>query len=109
MDPSPTPGFRTVPRTGVIYVMHEAAQLGFSYEDPEWANLGQGSPETGDLPEAPPRVETVSVTAPSRQYSAIEGNLPLRTAVAEFYNRHYRGGKPSQYTAENVSIANGGR
>jgi aspartate/methionine/tyrosine aminotransferase len=109
MDPSQTPGFRSVPRTGVIYVMHEAAQLGFSYEDPEWANLGQGSPETGELPGAPPRVETVTVTAPSRQYSAIEGNRALRTAVAEFYNRHYRGGKPSQYTAENVSIANGGR
>ncbi|MBN1441026.1 MAG: pyridoxal phosphate-dependent aminotransferase [Anaerolineales bacterium] len=109
MEPSLTPGFRSVPRTGVIYVMHEAAQLGFTYGDPEWANLGQGSPETGELPEAPPRVASVTITPPSRQYSAIEGNLALREAVADFYNLHFRRGKTSQYTARNVSIANGGR
>jgi hypothetical protein len=89
--------------------MHEAAQLGFAYDNPEWANLGQGSPETGDLPDAPPRVTSVAVTPPSRQYSSIEGNLALRDAVAEYYNHHYRQGKASKYTAENVSIANGGR
>lgn len=109
MEPSFTPGFRSVPRTGVIYVMHEAAQLGFSYDNPEWANLGQGSPETGEIPEAPPRVTSVTVSAQSRQYSSIEGNLALREAVAEYYNFHFRQGKPSKYTAENVSIANGGR
>jgi aspartate/methionine/tyrosine aminotransferase len=109
MEQYPTPGFRSVPRTGVIFVMHEAAQHGFSYEDPEWANLGQGSPETGELPDAPPRITSVSISAPSRQYSPIEGNLALRQAVAEYYNHHYRQGKPSQYTAANVSIANGGR
>jgi aspartate/methionine/tyrosine aminotransferase len=109
MEPSITPGFRSVPRTGVIYVMTEAAQFGFSYDNPEWANLGQGSPETGELPDAPPRVTSVTVSAPSRQYSSIEGNLPLRQAVADYYNFHYRRGKTSQYAAENVSIANGGR
>src|SRR5438093_837688 len=45
-EPSNIPGFRFVPRTGVIYVMHEAMARGFSYDDPHWANLGQGSPET---------------------------------------------------------------
>jgi aspartate/methionine/tyrosine aminotransferase len=109
MESSATPGFRSVPRTGVIYVMHEATQLGFSYADPEWANLGQGSPETGELPEAPPRIESVVISAPDRQYSPIEGNLALRQAVAEYYNFHFRRGKASQYAAENVSIANGGR
>jgi aspartate/methionine/tyrosine aminotransferase len=109
MEQSFTPGFRSVPRTGVIYVMHEAAQLGFSYDNPDWANLGQGSPETGDLPEAPPRVTSIAVSPASRQYSSIEGNLALREAVAAYYNHHYRQGKASQYTAENVGIANGGR
>ena len=104
-----TPGFRSVPRTGVIYVMTEAARYGFTYDSPEWANLGQGSPETGDLPDAPPRVESITIPAASRQYSAIEGNLALRQAVADYYNAHYRQGKSSQYAAENVSIANGGR
>jgi len=109
MEPSLTPGFRSVPRTGVIYVMHEAAQLGFSYDNPEWANLGQGSPETGDLPDAPPRIEGIPISALNRQYSPIEGNLALRQSVADYYNTHYRQGKASQYSAENVSIASGGR
>ncbi|MGB7538831.1 MAG: pyridoxal phosphate-dependent aminotransferase [Anaerolineales bacterium] len=109
MEPSLTPGFRSVPRTGVIYVMHEAAQLGFTYDSPEWANLGQGSPETGELPDAPPRIEGIPISAPSRQYSPIEGNLALRQAVAEYYNTHFRQGKSSQYTADNVGIASGGR
>ena len=103
------PGFRPVPRTGVIYVMHEATRRGFSYDDPEWANLGQGSPETGPIPDAPPRVDRVVIEAPSQRYSPIQGNLALRQAVADYYNALYRQGKPSQYRAENVSIASGGR
>lgn len=109
MEQSAIPGFRFVPRTGVIYVMHEAAQLGFTYENGQWANLGQGSPETGDLPGAPPRIDTITIPAPNRGYSPIEGNLALRQAVADYYNAHYRQGKASQYSAENVSIASGGR
>lgn len=103
------PGFRPVPRTGVIFVMHEAAKHGFVYGDPGWANLGQGSPETGPIPGAPPRVEQVTITAPDQTYAPIQGNRALRQAVADYYNAQYREGKPSQYTAENVSIASGGR
>ena len=33
----------------------------------------------------------------------------MREAVADFYNATYRRGKKSQYTADNVSIASGGR
>jgi aspartate/methionine/tyrosine aminotransferase len=109
MEPSSIPGFRPVPRTGVIFVMHEAMQLGFSYESPEWSNLGQGSPETGDLPGAPPRIESVAIPAAERQYSPIEGSRILRQAVADWYNARYRRGKASQYAADNVSIASGGR
>ena len=109
IEQSSTPGFRFVPRTGVIYVMHEAAQNGFTYENPEWSNLGQGSPETGAIPDAPPRIESIPISAPNRQYSPIEGNLALRQAVADYYNFHFRRGKASQYSAENVSIASGGR
>ena len=42
MQLPPIPGFRAVPKTGVIYVMTEAAKHGFHYEHPAWANLGQG-------------------------------------------------------------------
>jgi aspartate/methionine/tyrosine aminotransferase len=109
MESSPFPGFRSVPRTGVIYVMHEATQRGFTYDNPAWANLGQGSPETGELPGAPARITSVDISASERQYSPIEGNRLLRQAVADYYNGIYRKGKTSQYTADNVSIASGGR
>ena len=103
------PGFRWVPRTGVIYVTNEAMDRGFSYEDPHWANLGQGSPETGPLPGAPPRVEMVAVNPLHQQYAPVAGSKDLRQAVADFYNAVYRRDKASKYTRDNVSIASGGR
>ncbi len=109
MEQSAIPGFRFVPRTGVIYVMHEAAQFGFTYDDPQWANLGQGSPETGALPDAPPRIENLSIPGNTLQYAPVAGNRDLRQAVADFYNITYRHGKKSLYTCDNVSIASGGR
>src|SRR6185503_6616137 len=103
------PGFRFVPRTRVIYVMHEAMGHGFGYDDPEWANLGQGSPETGPLPDAPPRIEQVVINATQQQYAPVAGNRDLCQAVADFYNAVYRRDKESKYTRDNVSIASGGR
>ena len=41
--------FRSVPKTGVIYVTSEATRAGFTQNDPEWCNLGQGQPDTGEL------------------------------------------------------------
>ena len=109
MDSKQVPGFRAVPRTGVIFVTHEAARHGFSYGNPHWANLGQGSPESGDIPGAPPRVRQVTIYEAARQYSPVAGNQALCQAVADFYNAECRQGKKSRYTAENVSIAGGGR
>jgi aspartate/methionine/tyrosine aminotransferase len=103
------PGFRFVPRTGVIYVTNEAMTRGFNYDDPQWSNLGQGSPETGPLPGAPPRVEQINVNPLHQQYAPVAGNKDLRQAVADFYNTVYRADKSSKYTRENVSIASGGR
>jgi aspartate/methionine/tyrosine aminotransferase len=98
-----------VPRTGVIYVMHEAAARGFTYDDPDWSNLGQGSPETGAIPDAPPRLDKLTIPANTLQYGPVAGKADLRQAVADFYNATFRRGRASQYTAENVSIASGGR
>lgn len=103
------PGFRQVPRTGVIYVMHEAEKEGFVYGHPEWANLGQGSPESGDLPGAPPRITHLTLTPAQHAYGPVEGWRPLRERVAQFYNQLYRQGKSSQYTYKNVCLAGGGR
>ncbi len=105
----PIPGFRDVPRTGVIYVMHRARQRGFSYDNPEWANLGQGAPEIGPLPGSPPRINQLSINPNHHEYGPITGQIPLRQKVADLYNTLYRKGKRSQYTYENVSIAGGGR
>src|SRR5437868_8043469 len=89
--------------------MHEAMAHGFSYDEPEWANLGQGSPETGPIPQSPPRIEQIVIRPTHQQYAPVAGNKDLCQAVADFYNAVYRKDKPSKYTRENVSIASGGR
>ena len=108
-DTTAIPGFRKVSRTGVIYVMGEASQRGFHYGHSEWANLGQGAPETGPLPGSPPRLETIRVPPETLEYSPVAGYRPLRQAVADLYNARYRQNMPSQYTYENVAISPGGR
>ena len=101
--------FRPVPRTGVIFVTTEAQKRGFDPASPDWCNLGQGQPETGDLPGAPPRVQAVPVDPADQEYAPVAGLWELREAIAAHYNRTYRRGLPSQYSAENVSVSGGGR
>jgi N-succinyldiaminopimelate aminotransferase len=101
--------FRPVPRTGVIYVTTEAQKNGYNPSDPAWCNLGQGQPETGDLPGAPARVRHVEVALDDQDYAPIAGLWELREAVASLYNRLYRRGMRSQYSAENVCVSGGGR
>ena len=101
--------FRPVPRTGVIYVMTEAMERGFSYGHPDWANLGQGAPETGPLPGSLPRIESMVVEGAALEYAPVGGMWELREAVADLYNARYRRGMPSRYSAENVAISAGGR
>ena len=103
------PGFRPVPFTGVIFVMAEAGRRGYRYGDPEWCNLGQGQPETGTLPGAPPRIGQVAIGPGDQDYAPIPGLWELRRAVADLYNELYRGGRESQYTERNVCICGGGR
>ena len=101
--------FRHLPFMGVIRVNEEAMKVGYTMGDPAWANLGQGQPEVGELDGAPPRMNTISIDPEDHAYGPVEGVPALREAVAAHYNRLYRAGKPSQYTAENVAIASGGR
>ncbi len=107
--PIAIPGFRQVPYTGVIYVMAEAAKRGYRYGHPDWANLGQGQPETGPLPGAPPRVEQVGISVGDQEYAPVSGIGELREQVASLYNTLYRRGMKSRYRAENVCICGGGR
>lgn len=103
------PGFRPVPRTGVIYVMTEAASKGYRPDSADWANLGQGAPETGPLPGAPDRVHSVALDDDDHEYAPVDGLPELRDAVAALYNARYRQGRKSQYTRDNVAISAGGR
>ncbi len=100
---------RSVPRTGVIYVTTEAEQRGYRADDPQWCNLGQGQPETGELEGAPPRVAEIDLRAEDPDYAPVPGLKDLRAAVAHMYNRQFRRGMRSQYTVENVAISGGGR
>ncbi len=108
-DDSHIAAFRQVPRTGVIYVTTEATRLGFSPRNPDWCNLGQGQPETGELPGAPKRVHHVEIDVDDQEYAPVAGMWELREAIAGLYNRLYRKGKKSQYSAENVAVSGGGR
>src|SRR5436190_10097070 len=69
----PWGAFRTVRRTGVIYVTTEAAKRGFTTTDPTWCNLGQGQPESGELAGAPPRVHTIPIAVDDQEYAPIAG------------------------------------
>lgn len=102
-------GFKQVPKTGVIYVIHRAIEKGFLPDSTEWANLGQGAPETGQLEGATPRVTNFDIDPTLSEYSHVAGQKELRQKIAELYNFLYRKTKQSKYTWENVSIAGGGR
>ncbi len=108
-DKGVIPGFRSVPRTGVINVMYRAFDLGFRTADPTWSNLGQGSPETSKLSEGYHNKENIDIEEKHLGYSPIPGMLPLREKIADYYNYYFRKGKKSLYTFKNVSIAPGGR
>jgi len=101
--------FRSVPRTGVIYVTTEAEKRGFKTGDPDWCNLGQGQPETGPLPGAPPRIERLEISDLNHEYAPVAGLWEAREAVASLYNDLFRRGMPSKYSAENVAVCGGGR
>jgi aspartate/methionine/tyrosine aminotransferase len=101
--------FRPVPRTGVIYVMTEAERLGFKMHHADWCNLGQGQPDTGELPGAPARRNQVVIERLDQDYAPVGGLWELREAIASLYNRLLRRGLPSQYSAENVAVSGGGR
>lgn len=104
-----TGSFRAVPKTGVIFVMSEAARHGYLRDREEWTNLGQGQPETGVLAGASPRVSLIEIEEADHEYAPVTGLWELREAVADHYNRRYRRGMPTQYSAENVAISGGGR
>ena len=100
---------RSIPLMGVIYVVHEAVKLGFSNGHPDWCNLGQGQPEVGPIEGAPERLSSLQMEPGDHAYGPIDGSFELRSAIAAHYNRLFRAGRKSKYSAANVSVAAGGR
>lgn len=101
--------FHKVQKTGVIYATSRATSHGFTAESSEWANMGQGAPETGPIPNSPPRDFTMRIEDAELEYAPVTGLYELRAKVAAYYNHIYRRDKASQYQAENVCIVPGGR
>ncbi|KAG1315148.1 hypothetical protein G6F60_001094 [Rhizopus arrhizus] len=95
--------------TGVIYVMDRAKKNGYSYDDKEWSNFGQGAPEVGHIEGCKERPHRIEVPEDTYEYASTSGITPLKKAVANLYNETYRKGKESKYTEENVCIVPGGR
>ena len=108
-EPQNLGALRQIPYMGVIYVVAEAMKLGFYNGHPDWCNLGQGQPEVGPMEGAPERFDRLAIQPGDQAYGHINGTTEMREAVAAHYNRLYRQGKQSQYTADNVSVAAGGR
>jgi aspartate/methionine/tyrosine aminotransferase len=108
-EESSFPQFHKVSKTGVIYASSRAREYGF---DPskvsEWANMGQGAPETGPLPNAPERKMSLEIPYDEVEYAPVTGNTDLREKIANYYNHLYREGK-SQYTKDNICVVPGGR
>lgn len=102
------PMVRYVPYMGVIWTVNEASKLGFYNGHPDWCNVGQGQPEVGTIEGAPDRIESLKLQPSDAAYGPVGGTPEVKEAIADWVNRTYRKGM-SQYTAENVSFACGGR
>lgn len=102
------PMVRYVPYMGVIWTVNEASKLGFYNGHPDWCNVGQGQPEVGTIDGAPDRIKSLKLQPSDAAYGPVGGTLEVREAIVDWVNRTYRKGM-SQYTAENVSFACGGR
>ena len=100
---------RDVPLSGMNLVLAGAAARGYRPGDPDWVNLGQGQPEIGDIPGAPPRITSITLDPGDHAYGPVNGVRALREAVAGHYNRLYRQGRTSRYAADNVAVVAGGR
>lgn len=98
--------------TGVIYVTDRATSNGFYYGNPEWANLGQGAPEVGNIEGGAPRTLQFDLSQFGEgvhEYAPNTGTMALRKAVANYYNQTFRQNRDKKFDYSNVCIVPGGR
>lgn len=73
-DEETVPGVVHPGSTGVIYCSDRATANGFTPASAhEWANMGQGAPEAGPIPNAPDRPTSVAVPLDSLEYAPTTG------------------------------------
>ncbi|KAJ9479092.1 putative alanine aminotransferase [Pseudozyma hubeiensis] len=98
--------------TGVIYVTDRATSNGFYYGNPEWANMGQGAPEVGNIDGGTPRSLQFDLSEFGEgvhEYAPNTGTMALRKAVANYYNHTFRQNQSKKFDHSNVCIVPGGR
>ena len=100
--------FKSVPKTGVIYVIDKAIEAGYHPDSDDWVNLGQGAPETGSF-NGKAVNHVVTIDEKSSEYAAVSGRDDLKEEIANYYNTMFRQGKSSHYTKDNICITGGGR
>ena len=90
---------KKIKQTGVTYVTKKAIECGYSDNNPEWVNLGQGSPEL-DL-----KIDLNKNLNILPKYSPLNGINNLREYISKYYkDNHYL-----ICSKNNISICNGGR
>ncbi|KAJ1025362.1 hypothetical protein NDA13_004175 [Ustilago tritici] len=98
--------------TGVIYVTDRATSNGFYYGNPEWANMGQGAPEIGNIEGGVPRTLQFDLSEFGEgvhEYAPNTGTMALRKAVANYYNETFRQNHSKKFDHTNICIVPGGR
>lgn len=111
-SPTNFPQVKPVRQTEVTLITALASQHGYDPEHPDahlWCNWGQGAPETGHIPNAPPRNRTITLDDNTLEYAPVAGVKAFREKVAAYYNLQYRSGHASKYTWKNVMVTAGGR
>jgi len=93
------------PKIGTAKIMDKAMELGFSYDNPEWVNFGQGSPELGEIEGDLNRVQEISCKD-TMSYAPANGTKTLRQKIVDFYNQILN---QKQFQSSQVSVAAGGR
>ena len=102
--------FRQIPYMGVIFVVAEAVKLGFTNGHPDWANLGQGQPEVGEMEGAPPRIRSIAIEPADQAYGPVNGNDALREAGLQISDMdEVPRGLLKHFNADDVTTAAEGR
>ena len=71
---------KKMPKTGVIYVLEKAYDAGYNPLDSNWANLGQGAPDTETFT-GKKRKKTIEINSNNSEYAPVAGRLDLRKKV----------------------------